>query len=124
MNKTSQNLNHYPELALEESVLGPLFHHRLVRHVAHMLQDQKAAHQADVLGRAAHVLAVKRGERIFESFPVYLVGKAVQQMTLVKHVGQGIKQRWVFDLLFYHKNLPVFDANSQKPADISKIIIL
>ena len=73
-------------------VLRPLLHNRLVREVADMLQDQQAAHQADVLGRSAHALTIQRRERLVKTPPVDLVGKKVQWVTLVEHVGQGIEQ--------------------------------
>ena len=50
-------------------------------------KNQQTAHQADVLGRSAHALAVKWRECILETSPVYLVGKEVQFMMLVEHIG-------------------------------------
>ena len=54
-------------------------------------KNQQTAHQADGLGRSAHARAVKWRECILETSPVYLDGKVIQLMTLVEHIGQGIK---------------------------------
>ena len=53
-----------PAKVLVVGILRPLLHNRLVREVEDMLQAQQAAHQADVLGRGAHALAVQRRERL------------------------------------------------------------
>ena len=48
----------HPAKILEISVLAPLLHHRFIRQVAHVLKNQKAAHQTDRLCRTPVVRTV------------------------------------------------------------------
>lgn len=74
-----------PAEVLVVGVLLELLHHRLVRYVAQVLQDDQARHQADRLRWTAVVLFEQGRKRLLENVPVNHVGQDKKLVVVVKH---------------------------------------
>lgn len=76
-----------PAKRLEIRVLRPDFHDPLVAQIIELLEDHEPDHESDGLCRAA-MLAVARGEHLFESLPWNAFAQLKQRMPGVELVDE------------------------------------
>lgn len=76
--------NHAAEI-LVVGILGELADYLLVGNIAHVLQYQKAYHQADWLWGTTALYIEQRGEGGLKGRPVYKVSQLEQRITAVQH---------------------------------------